>query len=421
MITPEEFSRLRYGMIVHYGLYSATGRGEWEINRARFSRAEADREAAAFDPSRFDADALCRLAVDGGMKYIVFTTMHHDGFRLYDTALSPRNSMRMNGRDLVAEVVAAARAHGLKIALYHSLNNLYDQPDGVDALENPAARRVFVDAAFARLRELVERFRPFDVLWYDGWWPLNAAGWEAERMNAEMGRLLPGVLFNGRNGLPGDFGTPERHLTAPDPWRPWEAGITLNDHWGFHAADHNWKSPLSVVQMLLTCANRRGNLLLNVGPRGDGVVPEASAEIIRKVGAWLRDEGGAEAVEDPETLTFGPEIRQPGDRGDWDGQGVFTAKDHRLFLTMLYPLPGPYTLTGLETRVERVDSPRGPLDFRQEDDRLTVAIPDDLARRFCPVLKMTCATKPSIYRTGGMRVPNVEHPRYDPCPPDLLY
>ena len=135
-MTIDEFSALKYGMFVHFGLFSRMGRGEWVMNRERIAPEEMKKEAEKFNPEKFNAEEICQLAIDGGMKYIVFVTMHHDGFRLYDTRLSSHNSVNACGRDLVAEMVAACRKYGLKIGLYHSLNNWFDQPDAVSALEN---------------------------------------------------------------------------------------------------------------------------------------------------------------------------------------------------------------------------------------------------------------------------------------------
>lgn len=239
----EAFTAMRYGMFVHYGLFSMLGRGEWVMNREQIAPSEMERLAQEFNPSKFDAEEICRLAVDGGMKYVVLTTMHHEGFRLYDTALTAFNAKAVCGRDLVEEFVSAARRHGLRIGLYHSLNNWHDQPDAVAALESEADYRLFMEHTFARIKELVTHFNPVDILWYDGWWPFDAEGWQAERMNEMVSAIQPHVIFNGRNCLPGDFGTPEQHLSVPDPWRPWEACMTLNDHWGFHISDEEWKSP----------------------------------------------------------------------------------------------------------------------------------------------------------------------------------
>lgn len=420
-MTPTEFSNLRYGMFVHYGLFSMLERGEWVMNREKISPNEMASLAKAFTPKRFDAEALCDLAVAGGMRYLVFTTMHHDGFRLYETHLSSHNTHELCGRDLTAELVTAARNRGLKIGLYHSLNNWFDQPDAVAALENPKDYERFLSNTLARLRELVERFNPIDIVWYDGWWPFDSNGWQAQRMNEQLRAIQPHLLFNGRNGLPGDFGTPEGHLSAPVPWRPWEACMTLNDHWGYHRGDVNWKSPIEVVKMLLKCGSERGNLLLNIGPRGDGSVPEVSASIIRTVGQWLAA-GGAEAIADAEPMSFGPFERKPGERGDWDNAGIFTASGMTLFMTLLYNPGRKLTLTGLEMNVNAVDvAGYGALSFSQQEDKLVVELPESLEQRFCPVLRFACDRTPSLYRTGGMRIPKVNHPRYDPVLPDLVY
>lgn len=420
-MTSVEFSKLRYGMFVHYGLFSSLARGEWVMNREQIPPEEMRRVAQTFDPGCFDADRICRLAVEGGMKYLVFTTMHHEGFRLYDTNLSDFNAMRICGRDLVSEICTAAGKHGLKIGLYHSLNNWSDQPDAVCALEDPAAYEIFIANTFARLKELVTKFRDIDILWYDGWWPFDSSGWQAEKMNEEMRKIQPDLLFNGRNGLPGDFGTPEQHLTAPEPWRPWEGCMTLNDHWGYHAGDHNWKSALDVVRMLLTVGSGRGNLLLNIGPRGDGSIPEESEKIIRQVGTWLRN-GGDEAVAACDPMPMHPELPQPGDRGDWDAQGQFTCSGNDLYMTLLYPDRNFWTLTGIQHQVLRVSARGiGDLPFTFSEGRLTVTLPDELLNRFAPVIRVHCDRPAAIYRTGGMRVPEVEHPRYDPVAPDIQY
>lgn len=416
-----DFTSLRYGMFVHYGLYSQMARGEWVMNREKISPAEMNKIGRKFNPVNFNADAICELAVNGGMKYIVLTTMHHDGFRLYDTALCEHNSMAVCRRDLVAETVSAARKHGLKIGLYHSLNNWYDQPDATAALECRKSYEIFIRNTFARLEELVIKFNPIDIMWYDGWWPFNHEGWQAEKMNAMLKKIQPHLIFNGRNGLPGDFGTPEGHISAPKPWRPWEACMTLNDHWGFHQGDHNWKTPLDVVRMLLSCANGRGNLLLNIGPAGDGSIPAPSVEVVREVGKWLKN-GGSKATTANTIMKLSPMLRENNDNTDWDGAGVFTSSGKSLFFTMLYRPGEKWTFSGLETQVRRVSNViAGDLKFIQKNDVVTIELPEKLNNVFAPVLELECEDTPSIYRTGGMRLPQVEHPRYDPCPPDILY
>ena len=419
-MTPLEFSELRYGMFVHFGVYSQLARGEWVMNREQISPAEMEVLAKDFHPEKFNADELCRLAVDGGMKYIVFTTMHHEGFRMYPSELTDFNAGNYCGRDFVREIVDSARKHGLKIGLYHSLNNWHDAPDAVDALEDPEKYEIFIKNTFARLKELAERYKPFDIVWYDGWWPFNADGWQGEKMNAMLREIHSGFIFNGRNCLPGDFGTPEQHLTPPSPWRPWEACVTLNNHWGYYEGDNRWNSPEDVIDMLLTCGSQRGNLLLNIGPRGDGSIPERSSEIIRAVGQWLR-EGGWEAVNAFDELILSPTIPTLGERGDWDPHGRFTASGNNLYYVLIYPRKS-LTIAGFIGKVQRITAYGvGELKFVQTGSKLTVEIPEALSGRLAPVLKMECDSPAGIYRTGGMRIANVDHPRYDPVLPDIQY
>lgn len=414
------FTSARYGMFVHYGLYSMLARGEWVRNREGIDREEYAKLADEFTAEHFNADEICDLAVAAGMRYIVLTTMHHDGFRLYDTALSNFSTAKMAAkRDLVAEIVAAARKRKLRIGLYHSLNNLYEQPDAVDALEDPKAREVFIKATHDRIREIVTKYNPIDVLWYDGWWPFNAEGWRAEEMNAMARSIQPHIFVNGRNGLPGDFATPEMHMTAPVPWRPWEACITLNNSWGFHAGDHDWKTPSQVVDLLTTAANGRGNLLLNIGPKGDGTIPPETVRILKTVGDWIKSCG--ECIFDTDLFNF--DLQTKGDqRSEWCNAGTFTAKNHTMYLLARRWIGRSLTLRGLECRVNKVTllRPKQELSFTQSGDKITInGLSADAPDPVCPVIRFDCDRPPSMYLTGGMRIPRVPHPHYDPCPSDM--
>ncbi len=418
------FENARYGMFVHYGLYSLVGRGEWLMNREEIPPEEYAKLADKFTAEKFDAESLCDLAVRAGMRYMVFTTMHHDGFCLYDTDLSDFNAVRTAAkRDLVAEIVAAARKRGLKIGLYHSLNDWSVQPDGVAALESKSSYEIFIERTFARLRELSDKFKPFDIMWYDGSWPFNAAGWRAEEMNAMIREIQPHVLINGRNNLPGDFATPEGHMGTPNPWRPWEACMTLNKSWGYHAGDNNWKGPEQVVDLLAIAAQGRGNLLLNVGPRGDGTVPEETVGILETVGKWLKRCGG-EAIYDSELFTFDMHDRA-GFRGEWTLNGPLTSRGNNLYW-LLRRYPGSsFALCGLESKVRKVHllgEGQRAVDFKQDGTKVKFSgTPDSSPDPLCSVLRIECDTPPVLYKTGGMRTPRVPHPHYDPGPSDIIH
>jgi alpha-L-fucosidase len=420
----EWFENARFGVFVHFGLFSMLGKGEWVMNREGIPPEEYAKLAERFNPTAFDADELCGLAKSAGATYIVFTTMHHEGFRMYDSDLSDYNSVTACGRDLTAEAIVAAKKHGLKIGLYHSLNNWFDQPDAVAALEGDEDYERFIKHTHDRIRELVTKYNPVDIMWYDGWWPFNAEKWRGEAMNSMVSEIQPHIIFNGRNGLDGDFGTPEGHISAPNPWRPWEACMTLNDHWGYHGGDHNWKPAGEVVDMLSQVANGRGNLLLNIGPRGDGSIPEETLEIFKSVGEWLGE--NKRAIFNTDIFDFGPMERNDS-RSDWSAHGKFTASENTLFFRWKYPSgEDDVVICGMEQQVLGVKTLRDgkTFDFNLNDGKLVISgvskiAPDKTGGGI--VFEIECDAPPSMYICGGMRTPNVPHPHYDPLPPDIAY
>jgi len=320
--------------------------------------------------------------------------------------------------DLVQEIADAAQARGLHLCLYHSLNNWYDQPDACDALESSEAYDLFIANTFARLKELTTRF---SLMWYDGWWPFNAQKWQAEKMNTMLREIHPPLRFNGRNGLDGDFGTPEGHMSAPTPRRPWEACMTLNDHWGYHRGDTQWKNEKEVIRMLTAASQGQGNLLLKIGPKGDGSIPRRSEEIVQNVGTWLRSHG--DAIYDKEAFTFGL-MKRGEHQVDWSHNGPFTRKDHSLFHLVLY-WPGPDLLiAGLTTQVERVVYLQADgeqlCEFTQDAEKVVVkGLPETAPNTFATVLSLDCKEIPSMELSSGMRIPTFPHPPYDPCPSDI--
>lgn len=417
-----DFMDARYGLFLHYGLYSVVGHGEWALNKELIDVAEYKKLADSFTAKNFDADRICSLAVDAGMRFICLTTMHHDGFMLYDSKLTDFNAVKTAcGRDLVAETVAAARKHGLRVHLYHSLNHWTCSPDSVDAQEDPAAYEKFMEFTFARLKELVTKFNPIDVLWYDGWWPFSAEKWRGEEMNRMVSEIQPWVLFNGRNGLSGDFGTPEGHMSAPTPWRPWEACLNTNDNWGYMKGDNNWKTPDQILSLVVTAAKGRGNLLLNVGPEPDGTIPAPAEKALREVGAWLKKNG--EAVLDNMEV-FDMDLMERGThRSDWSHFVDFTASGNNLYMITKFWTGDEPVITGLKTKPKKVTQlstgKEFAFEYNAENGKLRIKGTPAQAPEFRPVFKVECEGKPEIYRCGGLRTPKVPHTPYDPCQSDI--
>src|SRR6184192_108329 len=289
----------KFGMFIHWGLYSVIGRHEWAMEVEGIPIPQYELLAKHFNPKLNAARDWARLAKQAGQKYMVMTTKHHEGFCLFDTKLTnycaPKQAA---GRDLVKEYVEAARAEGLRVGFYYSLMD-WHHPDGARCKTDEAARKRFVAYIHTHIRELLTNYGKIDVLWYDVSWPLDALGWESERMNKMVFELQPDIIVNNRNKLPGDFSTPEQQIKADTEGRAWETCMTLNDSWGYQRADDNWNTPRTVIRNLINCARDGGNYLLNIGPQPDGSIPPESVRILTEVGQWMKTGGQAIYGADP--------------------------------------------------------------------------------------------------------------------------
>lgn len=287
----------RFGMFIHFGLYSLLGRHEWAMEQEGIPVAEYQELAKQFNPQPHAARAWAKLAKQAGMKYMVMTTKHHEGFCLFDTKLTQYCAPKQAcGRDLVAEYVEAARAEGMRLGFYYSLMD-WHHPDGARCQTDEGARRRFVDYIHGQVRELCSNYGKVDVMWYDVNWPLKPEGWESERLNKMVRQLQPDILINNRAGIPEDFTTPEQQIRASAA--PWEACMTMNDSWGFNRGDDDWKSPKTVVRNLLQCTRDGGNYLLNIGPHADGSIPPPSVDVLSAVGRWMDKHGDLIHQADP--------------------------------------------------------------------------------------------------------------------------
>jgi len=344
----------KFGMFVHWGLYSVLGRHEWVMENEGIPVSEYEPLARRFNPRPNAARDWAKLARQAGMKYMVMTTKHHEGFCLFNTKhtsyCAPKQAA---GRDLVKEYVEAARAEGLRVGFYYSLMD-WHHPDGARCAQDEAARARFVDYTFGLIRDLMSNYGKVDVLWYDVSWPLDAAGWQSERMNKMVFELQPEIIVNNRNKLPGDFSTPEQRIVAERD-RPWEACMTLNDSWGYQAADDNWKTPKQVIRNLISCAREGGNYLLNIGPRPDGSIPESSVRILGEVGQWMSRNG--ESIYDSDPC----QVRR-------SNYASFTRKGNTLFMHVHFWPGETVCLSGLKTGVKsaRLLSSKKRVDFQQD-------------------------------------------------------
>jgi alpha-L-fucosidase len=352
----------KFGMFIHWGLYSVLSRHEWVMENEGIPVKEYEAAAQRFKPKPNAAREWASLAKRAGMKYMVMTTKHHEGFCQFDTKLTNYSAPKTGpGRDLVREYVEAARAEGLRVGFYYSLMD-WHHPDGARCKTDEAARRRFVDYIHGQVKELMSNYGRIDILWYDVPWPLDAKGWESVEMNQMVRKLQPDIIINNRSKIPEDFDTPEQRIVASAD-RPWESCMTMNDSWGYQAADDGWKTPKTIIRNLITCARDGGNYLLNIGPKPDGSIPIESVQILTAVGDWMSKYG---------STIHGADICQDK-RGNYLS---FTRKGNTLYAHVHY-YPGETVVIGnLVNKVMSVKMVATGQPVKFEQDQFRVRLTD---------------------------------------------
>ncbi len=283
----------RFGMFIHWGVYSIPGRGEWLMYQEHVPFTEYANLADQFNPRDFNPRQWVAKAKEAGMKYVVLTTRHHDGFCLFDSKVSDFTSTKTGAkRDFVKEFADACHEAGMRMGFYYSLTDWHFPgvlPQGYPL--SKSTMKLLVDQAHAQVRELLSNYGVVDILWFDGLAPNDPVGWRSEELLAMARKLQPSVLINDRSGIPGDFATPENHVTAQTT--PWESCFCMNRTWGYAKYDRNYKPVHELLRLLVSCASQKGNFLLNVSPDGDGILPIEQAEILGNIGKWMKVNGMA--------------------------------------------------------------------------------------------------------------------------------
>ncbi|QEH32383.1 Alpha-L-fucosidase [Aquisphaera giovannonii] len=304
------FRDARFGMFIHWGVYSVPAgeykdqkdHAEWFLETTRMPVSEYEKFAAQFNPTKFDAHAWAALAKRAGMKYLVITSKHHDGFAIYPSALTDwcikDTPFGKAGRDPLKELAEACKDEGIRFCTYHSIMDWHHPDWGIRrAWNDKATGTPDMDRFDAYLKgqvaEVVKNYHP-GIMWFDGQWEGPWTEARGKDMYAYLRKLDPQLIINNRvGGGTGDYGTPEQTIPATGfgPGVDWESCMTLNDHWGYNKNDHNWKSVTTIIRNLVDCASKGGNYLLNVGPTAEGVIPAESVERLTKVGDWMKVNG----------------------------------------------------------------------------------------------------------------------------------
>ncbi|GLR18998.1 alpha-L-fucosidase [Portibacter lacus] len=293
----EWFDDAKLGIFIHYGVYSVNGIDEsWSFFNNYISHEDYMDQLKKFNGEKYDATQWASLIKKSGAQYAVLTSKHHDGVALWDSEVG---SLKTN-KDYVAPFVSAIRNEGLKVGIYYSILD-WSHPDydvykrnkkRYNIKEDPARWENFTTFNHGQIKELSDRFNP-DLWWFDGDWEHSAAEWKAPEIKSLIQSKNPNAIINSRLTNQGDYDTPEQGvpLTSPEN-NHWELCLTSNDSWGYQPNDKNYKTTNQVIRILVDCIQMGGNLLLDIGPKPDGTIPEEQVEILEGVGRWMNKHKG---------------------------------------------------------------------------------------------------------------------------------
>ena len=332
------WSEARFGMFIHFGVYAQwggmyhghkmnKGGAEWIMNRSKIPIQEYKDSARNFNPSKYDAEAWVKIAKDAGMKYIVITSKHHDGFAMFDSKASDWNIVNATAykKDFLTPLANACRKHKMKLGFYYSQAQDWTNPGGavgikksIEGWSNPDSARIdkytaehrghwepiqtsktqvqyFDDVAIPQIKELLANYGDIAILWWDT--PVDVTDEMATKVH-EILKKYPNIITNDRlkrPNFPGDFKTPEQRIPKWDELdnNNWETCMTMNGSWGYKSYDDKWKSTETLVRNLIDVASKNGNFLLNIGPKADGEFPQESIDRLKQIGDWMKLNGEA--------------------------------------------------------------------------------------------------------------------------------
>ena len=294
------FADAKLGIFIHWGIYSRGDWSEsWAFHNGRVSMADYFAQEKDFTAAKYDPAEWVRIIKESGARYTVITSKHHDGFALWDTKAGEVSAVRSSaaGRDVLTPFVDEVRRQGgLKLGLYFSLidwpredypNVFRAGPARYNIHEEPERWAHFLDCNSAQLRELEVAYHP-DLYWFDGDWEFSSEEWDAPGIVSMLRASNPDVIINSRIQGNGDYDTPELGVPVMKPASPWwETCMTINDSWGFRKQDRNFKAAQTVLTMLVDCMSKGGNLLLDIGPRADGTIPQEEIDVLKELGRWI--------------------------------------------------------------------------------------------------------------------------------------
>jgi alpha-L-fucosidase len=405
------FEDAKLGIFIHYGIYAVNDVSEsWSFHNKQVTWPAYMSQLSGFTASKYDPTAWANLFKEAGARYTVITTKHHDGVALWDTKEKHYDVIRNTPakKDLIDPLVNALRKNNIKVGAYFSLID-WSHPDYPGFLKDssrykvanePARWKKFQGFFQNQLSELSTRFNP-DLWWFDGDWEHSAEEWESSKVRANLLARNPATIINGRLQGYGDYETPEQNFPVTRPsFKWWELCMTTNDNWGYRKSDTNWKTPYEVISIFVDAVSNGGNLLLDIGPKEDGTIPNEQINILKELGAWNKRNGGAIF----NTIGGIPQ-------GHFYGPTTLSKDSTTLYLFLHGKTSGPVMVKGLDNKIKSVEvlgngtkltsKVVGKISWSPVPGLVYIDVPTTSLDKYITVLKVTLDKPIKLYRGKG--------------------
>ena len=405
------FEDAKLGIFIHYGIYAVNDVSEsWSFHNKQVTWPAYMSQLSGFTASKYDPTAWANLFKEAGARYTVITTKHHDGVALWDTKEKHYDVIRNTPakRDLIDPLVNALRKNNIKVGAYFSLID-WSHPDYPGFLKDssrykvanePARWKKFQGFFQNQLSELSTKFNP-DLWWFDGDWEHSAEEWESSKVRANLLARNPATIINGRLQGYGDYETPEQNFPVTRPnFKWWELCMTTNDNWGYRKSDTNWKTPYEVISIFVDAVSNGGNLLLDIGPKQDGTIPDEQVNILKELGAWNKRNG---------TAIFNTIGGIP--QGHFYGPTTLSKDSTTLYLFLHGKTSGPVMVKGLDNKIISIEvlgngatlksKVVGKISWSPVPGLVYIDVPATILDKYITVLKVTLDKPVKLYRGKG--------------------